>query len=99
MSEVATVPELVEEPHTSGSATCSRTATAPGHGEFEQVGWVLAGMDRNQPGPEVRDATVTDTDALLGEAGLLGGRDRRDCAKKEWPRERTQQPCRPRSRR
>ena len=24
---------------------------------------------RAQPGPETRDATVTDTDALLGEAG------------------------------
>ena len=30
---------------------------------------MLAGMDRDQPGPDVRDATVTDTDALLGEAG------------------------------
>ena len=36
---------------------------------FEQVGWVLAGMDRAQPGPVVRDATITDTDALLEEAG------------------------------
>ena len=45
------------------------TANAAGHGDFEQVGWVLAGMDRAQPGPTVRDATVTDTDALLGEVG------------------------------
>ena len=44
-------------------------ANAPGHGEFEQVGWVFAGMDRDQPGPTVRDATITDTDALLGEVG------------------------------
>ena len=44
-------------------------AEAPGHGEFEQVGWVFAGMRRDQPSPTVRDATITDTDALLGEAG------------------------------
>ena len=44
-------------------------AHAPDHGDFEQVGWVLAGMDRAQPGPTVRDATITDTDALLGEVG------------------------------
>jgi hypothetical protein len=30
---------------------------------------VLAGMDRKQPSPHARDATVTDTEALLGEAG------------------------------
>jgi crotonobetainyl-CoA:carnitine CoA-transferase CaiB-like acyl-CoA transferase len=30
---------------------------------------MFAGMDRNQPGPVVRDASVTDTDALLGEVG------------------------------
>ena len=44
-------------------------ATAAGHGEFEQVGWVFAGMDRDQTGPVVRDATATDTDALLSEVG------------------------------
>ena len=32
---------------------------------------MLAGMDRDQPAPyEVRDATVTDTDALLRDAGF-----------------------------
>ena len=30
---------------------------------------MLAGMDRDQPGPVVRDATITDTDALLAEVG------------------------------
>ena len=40
------------------------------HGDFEQVGWVLAGMDRAQTAPAVRDATVTDTDALLREVGF-----------------------------
>jgi alpha-methylacyl-CoA racemase len=68
VSEVASVPELVKEPHFRERDVFVQ-ATSAGHGEFEQVGWVLAGMDRNQPGPEARDATATDTEALLGEAG------------------------------
>jgi alpha-methylacyl-CoA racemase len=68
VSEVATVPELV-----GAAAFRERSvfthATAEQHGDFEQVGWVLAGMDRAQPAPVVRDATVTDTDALLREVG------------------------------
>jgi alpha-methylacyl-CoA racemase len=68
VSEVATVPELVQAAHFRERAVFT-TAHAPGHGDFDQVGWVLAGMDRAQPGPTVRDATITDTDALLGEVG------------------------------
>jgi alpha-methylacyl-CoA racemase len=68
VSEVASVPELVAEPHFRERDVFVR-ATSSGHGDFEQVGWVFAGMDRAQPGPEARDATVTDTEALLGEAG------------------------------
>jgi alpha-methylacyl-CoA racemase len=68
VSEVATVPELVRAAHFRERAVFTN-ATAPEHGEFEQVGWVLAGMDRAQAEPLVRDATVTDTDALLGEVG------------------------------
>ena len=68
VSEVASVPELVGASHFRERAVFT-SATAPAHGAFEQVGWVLAGMDRAQPGPTVRDATVTDTDALLGEVG------------------------------
>jgi alpha-methylacyl-CoA racemase len=68
VSEVATVPEMVSAAHFRERAVFTG-ATAPGHGEFEQVGWVLAGMDRAQPEPEVREATVTDTDALLQEVG------------------------------
>ena len=37
---------------TSASATCSSQRHAPEHGEFEQVGWVLAGMDRDAAGPD-----------------------------------------------
>ncbi|HTK17028.1 MAG TPA: CaiB/BaiF CoA-transferase family protein [Acidimicrobiia bacterium] len=68
ISEVASVPELVGAPHFRERDVFVQ-ATSDGHGEFEQVGWVLAGMDRKQPSPHARDATVTDTEALLGEAG------------------------------
>jgi alpha-methylacyl-CoA racemase len=69
VSEVASVPELVTEPHLRARNVFVH-ATSATRGEFEQVGWVLAGMDRAQPTPEARDATVTDTEALLGEAGF-----------------------------
>jgi alpha-methylacyl-CoA racemase len=68
VSEVASVPELVGAPHFRARDVFVQASSA-GHGEFEQVGWVLAGMDRDQPSPQARDATVTDTEALLGEAG------------------------------
>ncbi len=68
VSEVATVPELVDAAHFRERHVFVG-ADAPGRGEFEQVGWVFAGMRRDQPGSTVRDATSTDTDALLGEAG------------------------------
>lgn len=68
VSEVASVPEMVTAPHFREREVFVH-ATMAGHTEFEQVGWVLAGMDRAQPEPEARDATVTDTDTLLGEAG------------------------------
>jgi alpha-methylacyl-CoA racemase len=68
VSEVASVPELVRDAHLRARNVFVH-ATAAAHGDFEQVGWVFAGMDREQPGPVVRDATVTDTDALLQEVG------------------------------
>jgi alpha-methylacyl-CoA racemase len=67
VSEVASVPELVRDAHLRARDVFVE-ATASGRA-FEQVGWVFAGMDRRQAGPLVRDATVTDTDALLQEAG------------------------------
>ena len=69
VSEVATVPELVGAAHFRAREMFT-SATAEQHGDFEQVGWVLAGMDRAQTAPAVRDATVTDTDALLREVGF-----------------------------
>ena len=68
VSEVASVPELVAAPYLRERAEFV-AASSPEHGKFEQVGWVLAGMDRAQPGPETRAVAITDTDALLGEAG------------------------------
>lgn len=68
VSEVASVPELVHDAHLRARNVFVE-ATAAAHGDFEQVGWVFAGMDREQPGPVVRDATITDTDALLEEVG------------------------------
>jgi len=68
VSEVASVPELVDDAHFRARHAFV-AASAPERGDFEQVGWVLAGMDRVQPGPVVRAATVTDTDALLQEVG------------------------------
>ena len=65
---LASVPELVSDAHYRARHVFVY-ASAAERGDFEQVGWVLAGMDRAQPGPVVRDATVTDTDALLGEVG------------------------------
>jgi alpha-methylacyl-CoA racemase len=68
VSEVASVPELVRDAHFRARRTFVE-ASARASGTFEQVGWVFAGMDRGQPGPVVRDATITDTDALLQEVG------------------------------
>jgi alpha-methylacyl-CoA racemase len=67
VSEVASVPELTRDSHFRARHDF---VTARGEHEFEQVGWVLAGMDREQPGTAVRDATITDTDALLQEVGF-----------------------------
>lgn len=68
VSAVATVPDLVEDDHYRDRDVIV-TAHRPGHDAFEQVGFVLAGMDHGQAAPVVRDATATDTDALLAEAG------------------------------
>jgi alpha-methylacyl-CoA racemase len=69
VSPVASVPEVVEDTHFAARDTFSDAHDAQ-HGEFRQLGRVLAGMDRHQPPVEVRPATVTDTAALLGEAGF-----------------------------
>ena len=77
VSEVATVPELVHDAHFRGARRVRRRATRAEHGDFEQVGWVLAGMDRGQPGPTVRDATDHRHRRAARRGRLLRGRDRR----------------------
>lgn len=68
VSAVATVPDLVEDEHFRDRDVIV-TAHRPDADAFEQVGFVLAGQAKDQAAPIVRDATVTDTDAILAEAG------------------------------
>jgi alpha-methylacyl-CoA racemase len=69
VAPVATIPEVVADPHLQARNVFVEAKRTDGP-TFRQVGWVLAGMDRTQPTPVVRDASVTDTDALLVDAGL-----------------------------
>lgn len=70
VSAVATIEEVVADAHFRARNDFVTARRAADGAEFEQAGWLLAGMAREQPGPTVRDATVTDTDELLGAAGL-----------------------------
>jgi alpha-methylacyl-CoA racemase len=69
VAPVATIPEVVADPHLRARNVFVEARRTEGE-PFRQVGWVLAGMDRTQPAPVVRDPAATDTDALLIEAGL-----------------------------
>ena len=68
VAPIYSIPELVDDPHLRARHDFVRAHHAD-HGTFEQVGWVLAGMDRDQPEPQLRDSSVTDTDELLAAAG------------------------------
>ncbi len=68
VAPVYSVPEMVDDPHLRARGTFV-DADDEHHGAFRQVGWTLAGMDRDQPTPRTRDATVTDTDELLSAVG------------------------------
>jgi alpha-methylacyl-CoA racemase len=72
VAPVYSVPELVDDPHLQARRTFVDANDAH-HGAFRQVGWTLAGMDRDQPPPQTRDATVTDTDEMLAAAGYTSG--------------------------
>jgi crotonobetainyl-CoA:carnitine CoA-transferase CaiB-like acyl-CoA transferase len=59
----------VRDPHLRARGVFARAHDAE-HGEFEQVGAVLAGGAREVPVHEVRDAEATDTAELLAGAGM-----------------------------
>jgi alpha-methylacyl-CoA racemase len=69
VAPVASIPEVVDDPHLQ-ARNVFVDAHREGEQTFRQVGWVLAGMEREQPAPVVRDPSVTDTDELLLAAGL-----------------------------
>ena len=69
IAPVASIPEVVEDPHLE-ARNLFVEARRSGQPPFRQVGWVLAGMDRGQPAPVVRDSSITDTDELLLAVGF-----------------------------
>ena len=69
VAPVYSIPELVDDPHLHARRTFV-DAHDERHGTFRQVGWTLAGMERDQPEPQTRDAAATDTDELLAAAGF-----------------------------
>ncbi|MBK5287744.1 MAG: CoA transferase, partial [Acidimicrobiia bacterium] len=69
VSEVATVPDITADEHFRAREVFI-TATRPDGETFEQVGWTLAGANRVQPGPAVREPTFDDTAVVLAAAGF-----------------------------
>lgn len=71
VAPVLTVPEAIADEQFGARDDFVDAAHAE-HGTFRQVGPVFAGMQRPDAPYEARDATVTDTDAVLESAGLSG---------------------------
>jgi len=71
VAPVLTVPEAIADEQYRARDDFVDAAHAE-HGTFRQVGPVFAGMQRPDAPYEARDATVTDTDAILESAGLSG---------------------------
>jgi alpha-methylacyl-CoA racemase len=69
VAPVLTVPEVVDDEQFVARADYV-VAHHVEQGDFRQVGPVFAGMERPSAPYDARDATVTDTDALLHAAGL-----------------------------
>jgi alpha-methylacyl-CoA racemase len=69
VAPVYSVPELVEDPQFL-SRRAFVQAKHDRHGEFRQVGPVLAGTDRTRSTYSVRDSATTDTDELLRGVGM-----------------------------
>lgn len=72
VAPVLEVDEVVEDPQYLARGAFV-TAKHPEHGTFRQVAAVWAGSGPVAPDQEVRDATVTDTRALLRAAGMGDG--------------------------
>jgi len=71
VAAVAGIDEVVTDEHfrARGDFVTAHPAERDGDA-FEQAGWLLAGMARDQEPPVVRDPSLTDTDALLAAVGL-----------------------------
>ena len=69
MAPVLSISEVVRDPHMLARNTFM-SARHPQHGEFTQLGPVLAGCERAQPQHQVAAPGTTDTDAVLGAAGF-----------------------------
>jgi alpha-methylacyl-CoA racemase len=66
---VYAIDEVARDEHLNARRAFSG-ATHGEHGSFRQTGDVLAGMVRPEGAAAAREAGRTDTDALLGEAGM-----------------------------
>ncbi len=69
VAPVLSVPEVVDDPQFAARVAFVE-AEHPSEGRFRQVGPVLAGQITPEDPYELRDATVTDVDDVLGAAGF-----------------------------
>ena len=69
VAPVYSIDEVASDPHLNARGAFSEAAHSE-RGNFRQVGYVLAGMDGPDGPAEARDARITQTDELLGEAGM-----------------------------
>jgi len=69
VAPIYSIAELTRDPHLRARGVFVE-ATHPEHGNFEQVGPVLAGCDRETKRYEVPDLSKTDTDEIFARAGL-----------------------------
>ena len=69
VAPVHTIPELVRDEHFRARGVFTQAVHAV-HGDFEQIGAVLAGGQRDPPRHHVRPPEETDAVQLLAEAGL-----------------------------
>ena len=85
VARCASVPELVDDAHFARARRVRRRARTREHGDVpsRSAGCSRAWTATSRP-VEVRDATVTDTDALLARRRVSTPTRSRRCARKEW---------------